>query len=414
MKILWLSHFVPYPPRGGALQRSHHLLRHTASRHQVTLLTLNQRARLPTEAQLQEAIQALERLGVALQVFPIPADRGGFRWISMAALGFFQTTPYDVNWLRSPRLAQAVASVLRREPFDVIHVDTIGLMPMLPESPPASVVLNHHNVESHMLFRRAEREESTWKKVYMRREAAKLAELERRAGQSVALNLVVSDLDGERLRSVAPAAPTCVIANGVDTAYFAPGQDPVGDGHHLVFAGSLGWYPNHDAMMFFLGEVWPELVARDPHFRFSLIGRSPRAEVCELAAADSRIAVTGEVPDVRPYAHQAGIYVCPIRDGGGTRLKILDALAMGKAMVATSMAVEGLEMIPGQHFLPANSPEEFVRYICELRDQPELRRRLGSEGRRLVESRFAWPIIGAELEAAYRSVARTPVREGST
>jgi sugar transferase (PEP-CTERM/EpsH1 system associated) len=406
MRVLWLSHFVPAPPIGGVRQRSHHLLRQAAARHEVHVVTLNQGAFCPTPAHVEEAVAMLRPLVSGIDVFPIPNDRRSWRWLPMTLGGVLRSTPYDVNWLRSGAVARHLRDLVARESFDCVHVDTIGLVQYLPALRDVPVVLNHHNVESQMAFRRAEREPGWMAKRYLAGDAAKLARLERSVCPRAAVNLVVSELDAERLREVAPDARTAVVANGVDVDYFRRSGGIEPDPRHLVFAGGMGWYPNREAMLWFVREIWPALVADDPTYRATIIGRGAPPEV-RTAAADARIEVPGFVDDVRPYIERAGIYVCPIRDGGGTRLKILDALAMGIPLVATGLAVEGLAMSEDVHFLRAETPEQYVAQIRRLCADPELRAQLGSAGRAHVERRFSWDAIGNALDAAYTS-ARTP------
>jgi glycosyltransferase involved in cell wall biosynthesis len=167
----------------------------------------------------------------------------------------------------------------------------------------------------------------------------------------------------------------------------------------LVFAGTLGWYPNRDAVEFLLGKIWPAL-SMNVERRLSLVGRDPPTSARAAAAKDSRIAVTGFVPDVRPYLHSASIYVCPIRVGGGTRLKVLDGLAMARPLVATAIAVEGLEMVDGKHYLRAETASEFIAQIHRLETDAELRQHIGAAGRRLVVDRYDWHAIGGKLDAA--------------
>ena len=403
MKVLWLSHFVPYPPQGGALQRSHHLVRRAAQVHDVEVFALNQRAVLPTPAKVAEAVQALNRLGVSTTVFPIPADQSRLRWAAMAARGAFRSTPFDVNWLRSNPFRNEVAAACRR-PFDVIHVDTIGLIPYVPPAAFRKTILNHHNVESHMLSRRASQEGSWWRRRYISREAVKLARLEAEVCPAVALNLTVSSLDGERLQELAPKSRIFVVQNGVDVEYFTPARQAPADGHSLVFAGSMGWYPNVHAMSFFLEEVWPRLLAKDPQYRLTIVGHNPPQSLRVIAEKLPNVTVTGTVADVRPYLEESAVYVCPILDGGGTRLKVLDALSMKRALVATKLAVEGLELVPGRHFLAAETPAEFVDSILSLREDPSKREALGDAGREFVEAKYSWSLIAGHLSDAYRLV----------
>lgn len=405
MRVLWLSHFIPAPPASGALQRSHGLLCEAARRHEVHLVALNQRALLPDEDARQAAL-AMLACCARTDVFAIPAERSRARRLVTTAVGYLRPEPYDVLWLASGPFRARVRALLRQGSWDLVHVDTLGLLPALPARPPCPVVLNHHNVESFMTQRRALRERRWWARAYLQRDADKLTAFERRWCPRVAVNTVVSELDAERLCRVTDDCEAVVVPNGVDTAHFrarAPG-DPA----HVLFTGSLGWYPNHRAARYLLDEVWPRLTGDGEAWWLSLVGRGPTPDL-RAAAADPRVDVPGAVPDMRPYLERAGIYVCPIRDGGGTRLKVLDALAMERALVATDLAVEGLGLVPGIHYLPAETPDDFARQIRRLRGDPALMRKLGAAGRAVIDARFAWPVIGRQLETAYR-VAATPQR----
>jgi glycosyltransferase involved in cell wall biosynthesis len=405
MRILWLSHFLPYPPKGGLLQRSHYLLREAARRHPVTLVALNQRGLLSTSDAVEDAVAALRPLVEDLAWFEIPADRSRLRWGLTAAASYFRRDPFDINWLESRAMRQYLTRRIARERFDLVHVDTLGLLPYADRQPQIPIVLNHHNIESQMMTRRQERESSVLRRKYFRREAKKLSRLERTACPAVAANLVVSSLDADRLRLVAPRATIHVVPNGVDTEYFRPGGSAVIRPGSLIFVGGMNWYPNRDAVLYFLREVWPLLRDEPGERTLTVVGQNPPAELL-AATDDSRIRAPGFVDDVRPYLEQADVYVCPIRDGGGTRLKILDALAMAKPLVATAVAVEGLGLTEDFHYLRAESPHDYVRQIRKLEGDPDLRRHLGVAGRGLVEARYRWPAVGEELEAAYASTVQ--------
>lgn len=402
MNVLWLSHFLPYPPKGGAFQRSHYLLREAASRHRVSLVALNQRAVLTTPEAVAESTGVLEGIVAELAWFENPADRSPLRRGLTAALSYFQSMPYDVNWLRSAAMRRHLRALAGRERFDLIHVDTLGLLPYAAEVPRVPVVLNHHNVESQLMERRAERELQSLKRHYFRRETRKLNRMEREACAEVAVNLVVSELDAERLSSVSPEARIRVVSNGVDTQYFQPDPRAVRRPRSMVFAGGMNWYPNRDAVVFFLTEIWPLLVADDASRSVTIVGRDPPAALLE-GTRDARVRAPGFVDDVRPWIDEAAVYICPMRDGGGTRLKVLDALAMAKPIVATGLAVEGLDLIEGAHYLRAESPAEFVAQIRRLETNALLAARIGSAGRTWVEERYAWSVVGLALEASYQS-----------
>jgi len=228
----------------------------------------------------------------------------------------------------------------------------------------------------------------------------------------VQMNLCVSELDRERLIEVAGDVPVEVVENGVDVDYFRPGPAPEGGARGLIFAGGMGWYPNRDAVHVLIRDIWPVLVAGNPEQRLSVIGRSPSAELEAAAAADPRIRALGFVDDVRPHLDAAAIYVCPIQTGGGTRLKILDALAMAKPLVATRMAVEGLGLVPERHYLEAETPKDYLRQISRLEADPALARELGRAGRAEVEARYAWEVVGRNLRRAFERATAEPARAG--
>lgn len=404
LRVLWLSHFVPYPPTGGNLQRSYHLVREAAQRHEVHVVALNQRAVLPSPERVHAAIEQLSRFCSGVDVFPNRWDRSSIHRFGLAAWSFVHPAPYDENSLRSRAMAAHLASIARTGRFDLVHVDTVGLAPYTALVPGVPVVLNHHNVESQLVRRRAEREPHLVRRLYFHREAGKLQRLERRACPRAAVNLTVSELDATRLVEVAPAARTSVIENGVDIEYFSPGRRTETDRGGLVFAGTLSWYPNHEAIRYFLSHIWPALSTDDPRRRVTFVGRDPPSDLL-AAARDGRIRVTGRVDDVRPYFEEASIYICPIRDGGGTRLKILDALAMAKPLVATELAVEGLPLIDGEHYLRAETPEQFVAQIRRLETDASLRRTMGQRGRAFVAARYSWQVIGQKLDSVYQRAA---------
>jgi glycosyltransferase involved in cell wall biosynthesis len=287
--------------------------------------------------------------------------------------------------------------------FDLIHADTLGMLPYTRPFAGIPIALNHHNIESHMLVRRSAREPNPAKRFYLRNEARKLRLFEKRYCPYVSINLVVSPLDVERLREIVGDAAVHVVDNGVDVEYFHPTPSPQNARRSLVFAGGMSWYANREAVHFLVRELWPKLVERDPKWELWIVGADPPPLV-RAAAEDPRVDVPGFVDDVRPYLDRAQIYVCPIFDGGGTRLKILDALAMAKPLVATGLAVEGFGLEEERHYLRAETPAEFVTQIQRLDKEPELRARLAGLGRSFVESRFSWPVIGSKLEDAYASI----------
>ena len=259
--------------------------------------------------------------------------------------------------------AEACSSPCR---FDVVHFDTIGLAGYREEVGSLPKILNHHNMESHLLRRRVEFESHPLKRFYYAREAEKLERFQQRVCPEFNVHFTVSEVDRERLLELVPGLRAEVIANGVDVDYFRPSGEAQTPGN-LVMASGMNWFPNRDAVLYMCDEIWPRLCARMPALTWTVVGSSPPQRLLDLAANDSRITVTGFVDDVRPYLDRAEIYLCPMRDGGGTRLKILDALSMSKPIVSTTMGCEGIDITPGLDVLLADTPDEFVEQVARLR-----------------------------------------------
>jgi glycosyltransferase involved in cell wall biosynthesis len=268
------------------------------------------------------------------------------------------------------------------------------------------LVLNHHNIESQMMARRAQLERSWPLRLLLRLQARRLESLETRSAPRFRSHLTVSELDSERLRAHVPVARTAVIPNGVDLEFFGllPAERQVVP-RSIVFAGGLTWYPNRTAVEWLLAEILPRLRARYPDASVTIIGRDPPAGLVEAAKRDPGLTFTGFVDDIRPHIARSAVYACPIFDGGGTRLKILDTLSQGIPLVATTMAVEGVGIEPGRHALLADDADGFAAAVGRLFDEPALGRRLALAGRELVERNFGWEAIGRRLRAVYADAA---------
>lgn len=405
MKVLWFSHLVPYPETGlGVLQRSYHLVRELARAHEVYLLAFVQRNIIEellgdVDAGLQQAREHLNRYCAQVEFLSIPSEgsRLGRTWLAARALAGGH--PYTIRWLRSGEARRMAGNWNASTDFDIVHLDTLSLAPYRDIFTRGARSLDHHNIESDMMLRRALIEKHPLKRCYFWQEGRRLQRYERRVCPQFDLNITCSSLDTERLEAVAPGAAATEVPNGVDTEYFRPGNEPERP-FSLVFAGNLSWYPNAAAMLFFADKVWPSLKKALPQLTMDVIGANPPPRLAALAARDRDFRVHGFVPDVRPFVTRAALYVCPIMDGGGTKLKILDALAMGKAIVAHPIACEGIGVRDGQDVIFAREPEEFVRSIARLLASPESRARLSGHARALAESSYSYAVIGRKLVSA--------------
>lgn len=410
LKILWLSHVVPYPPRGfGVLQRSHHLVREVARYHDVYLLSFIQKGLLAAtfpsvESGLLEARRVLSEFCAHVDFVPIPSEERAYGKLWLALSSLMQRDPSSINWLKSSAMSSTIMQQMRQTNFDLVHFDTISLAPYLRHAAGCATVLDHHSIESHMMLRRAAKEPNPIKKLYFRQEGIRLQSYEKRVCAKFDANITCSTLDSDRLREIIPSGSLIdEIPNGVDIQYFQPSVRPV-DPNSMIFVGSLNWYPNRDAMVYFAEQIWPAIKQRVPQAKMDVVGANPPKQVLALAERDKDFRVHGFVDDVRPYIEKAAVYVCPIRDGGGTRLKILDALAMGKAMVAHPIACEGIEVTDNKDILLATDPAGYVTHLERLfRDAP-YRDTIGSAGRDLIVNKYSYTAIGNKLACLYNSI----------
>lgn len=405
MNLLWISQNIPYPPKTGVLQRNYNLLREASKLADVYLLAVFKRDILPGEYNLEEAKHELGKLCRRIEVvhLPIESSRSLLYWKALASL--ITKDPLSVNWVKSGVMRDKLQQIMREASIDVVHFDTISLATYRNDVGAIPKILNHHNIESHLLKRRTQFEANPLKRLYYALEGEKLERYEKATCAEFDTNFTVSELDKQRLLGLVPGTRGDVIANGVDVEYFKPDEKPTTAGN-LLMASGMNWFPNRDAVLYMCTEIWPLLCARMPGLSWTVVGASPPQEVIELSNVDQRVCVTGFVDDVRPYLNQAEIYLCPMRDGGGTRVKILDALAMGKAIVSTSMGCEGIDVTPEKNVLIADSPQEFVRQIERLHNDPLLRHTLGQEARKFVVDHYSWPVIGKTLSDVYQRLVK--------
>lgn len=403
MNVLFLSQIVPYPPHGGVLQRGYNLLRELGARARVHLLAFVHNDILKTPGEVEDSRRALREFCTDVEFFPLWAKQSSPHKAAAFGVSLLSAQPFGAIAHRSAAFHAAVDRAIRADRYDVVHADTVALEQFVPAPSglDAATVLTHHNIESLLMARRAAVETRAVAKAYLQREAAKLRAHEAAASPRFDVNVLVSREDEVALRDRVPGLRTTVVPNGVDTTYFA--ADASDETATLIYTGGMGMFANLDAITYFLADIWPRIKERHSSVRFVIVGRSPTKAVLDYAAQDARVVVTGFVDDIRPLVRQAAVYVVPLRVGGGTRLKVLDAMAMSKALVSTSVGCEGLAVQPGAHLDVADTPEAFAAATLRLLQDPARRRALGDAARRLVQQQYAWPAIGGQLMDAYQT-----------
>lgn len=409
MKILWLAHAVPYPPSAGFLLRSYNLLRELARRHEVDLVAFVQESWITTtfpslQAGLEESRRALGEFCRTVTFLPIESlgSRWGKQLTGLRAL--FSGSTYTTSWLVGDAARQTIRDTVRRRSFDLVHFDTIGLAPYRELAANLPATLTHHNIESHMMLRRAENASHPLARAYFRLEGRRLREFERRTAARFTSHITCSDLDSKRLLEVAPEAKATVVPNGVDCEFFAPQSRGIRP-NSVVFVGTMNWYPNVQAMSYFLREIWPALKIRVPEATLDIAGSNPPESIIQLARSLPNVSVHGYLPDIRPLVDSASVFACPILDGGGTKLKILDAFAMRKCVVAHPIACEGIEVTAGKNVILASTTDEFVHEIASLFGDEARREAVASAARTLVESKYSYRELGRKFNSTLEEAA---------
>ena len=408
MRVCWMKAggFVPLD-YGGRI-RSFQMVKELASRHPVTVLTFYPEIANDAHPQLESLFDEL-----VLVPLKLPEARTYGEFFDYAR-HFAAPHPYSMEKYYRPELRRAVADLLRRKSFDVIVCDFIYPAGVLEWSSKTPIVLFTHNIEAEVWERQYKLATNPlWKYVFWR-EFRGLTRAERRYAALAAHVLAVSESNRQFFSTYAGGTENVtLIPTGVDTDYFRPALDEQRNGH-LVFTGSMDWVPNDDAMQWFYRDILPRVRASVPEVETWVVGRNPSGKLRSMAADDERTHITDRVDDVRPYMNRGEVFILPMRTGSGTRLKVFEAMAAGKAIVSTPIGAEGLPVKNNENIMLASTAEEFASSVVHLLQDAALRSRLGQNARQLTEAGFSWKAATDRLEEALeRVVSRSGLREVS-
>jgi sugar transferase (PEP-CTERM/EpsH1 system associated) len=414
MRILWLKSDLLLPLDKGGKLRTWHLMRHLARQHEITYLSF------ADPDQPRADIDGMREVAARVETIPrSDPPKGSARFYADAAMHLVDPLPYAVGKYRSRAFARKFDELVASERFDLIVCDFLFPAVNLPQRLPCPSVMFTHNVESEIWRRHAETKSGLLSRAAYQLQYRRMLRYERRALARFDGILAVSDADRDTFARLYPGAirqPVHVVPTGVDTSFFAPSPSRP-DARGLVFTGSMDWLPNEDAMLYFCRDILPLVRTQEPEVTLSIVGRAPTPAVQRLGAG-AGVTVTGRVDDVRPYMRDAAVYIVPLRIGGGTRLKIFEAMAMSKAVVSTTVGAEGLPVADNVDAVLADEPAAFAQRIVELlRDVPR-RHSIETAARALVVERYDWSAVAGELDEALVRFARRraqdePRRESS-
>jgi polysaccharide biosynthesis protein PslH len=397
MNILLFTPLLPWPPHDGMRIRISETLRYLSRKHRLTLLTSVSHDR------------ELENLGALSQVCEriVTTTRTHEIWrvLPRLARGLLHRIPLFPSQYYERNLARQLHHLSSSENFDIIHIESTALAPYLTDISAhsrAKKILATHNIDS-IKFQR-EKQFASWDRrgLGVMVDNLYFESWEKRVICQFDGVTVVSNLEKTWIESNAPQTPVELVPNGVDTRFFHP-MPSLRPEQSIVFTGLMDYPPNIDAVVWFSDHILPALQAQVPGIRFKIVGSRPHPKVVELGNR-SGIEVTGEVPDIRPYLAEASALVVPLRSGAGTRLKILQALAMERPVISTSVGAEGLDVTPGGNILIADTVDQFVHHVRGL---PETSARLGKAAGELVRNKYDWQICLGGFENLYQRLTCT-------
>ncbi len=405
-RLLVISPTFPYPLISGGKQRIYYVLRELSRNHEITLLTLAEEGEDNPEA--HAALSFLHRL-VAVpisqkryrQVFRLLANVP--RWI----LGM----PAEALVKRSPKLVRTLHRLLAEGSFDVVQVEFSQFIPLIRLCTRRNLptILVAHDI-SFVSQRRKAEVRSGFMRLFWAHEASAMERLEIKGWQQARRVVAMSQVDRRHILERVRTAEVNVVPNGVDTKALKP--LPEAPEPTLVYVGWMRHLPNRDAVSWFVREIWPEIRARNGAVRFVIVGQGLGGSLLQEISEDNRIDCLGFVSDIANLVGNAWVSVVPIRIGSGSRLKILEAMALGTPIVSTHVGCEGIEAQQGEHLLTADHPQGFAQAVLDLLSAPNRRAGLAIRARRLVESTYSWDRIGllagSSVSAACHPARRRP------
>lgn len=400
MNILFLSTRSPYPLISGHSLRTYHILKSAALKHNVWLVTFIQ-----LEDELRKKhLDHLQTFCKGVFPFRIPVDTSKLKLITSLFINLFSINPFVTQKYNASMFREKIKELISENNIDLVHVDMLPLAVYLNEFGNFKKVLVNHNVESIRLYRWFKTESNFIKKYFLGLQWLKLKAFERAVIEKFDACVVVSEVDQQLLKEIGVTNKLFIVPNGTDTNFFKPSEKKTVD-NSIIWIGHMDVHTNKDAVLYFWQDIWPVLQKKHPQSQMVFVGTSPPKEIKEAAQKDDSVTVTGFVDDIRPYLADASVVVVPIRIGSGTRLKILDAMACGKAIVSTTIGCEGLDVSDGENIAIADGPEEFALRTIDLLKNIKMRNEMEKNARKLALT-YDWEVIGESQQAVYDGVIR--------
>jgi glycosyltransferase involved in cell wall biosynthesis len=402
LNIVVVDEELPYPPNSGKRIRTLNLLNGLARHHNIIYLChRNGDASEVAPAEAYFAERGIHTIVVDRAVQP----KAGLRFYCRLLANLLSPLPYSVQSHTSENMQQAARQLAATNPVDLWLCEWTPYAANILRQVRQPVVVMAHNVESLIWERLWQNEANRIKRWYIKRQFAKYEFFERSVFSQVALTIAVSDKDADLARTQYAARRVAVVENGVDLDYFAPTLQPR-DPYDILFLGSLDWRANLDAVVFLLDEIFPRVLASEPTAHLSIVGRRPPKWLIERVGALDYARIEPDVPDVRPYLNRCGALAVPLRVGGGSRLKILEAAACLCPVVSTPVGAEGLNFAPDVHYLQAGTADAIADALLQTIRHSNRVAEMATSARDVVVQQYGWPALSRKLNEALQGVCR--------
>ena len=401
MRILFLCLRCPYPPQRGDRIRSYHFIKQLSRRHEITLVFF---------AESDSDIEAVRHLQPFCERVEWVRFRPNFAKLN-TAIHCLSRTPLQVHYWYSPQMQRKINELLAENTFELIHAQLFRMGQYVINTQGIVKVLDLCDSLALNLSRRAELD-CTPKRFLVKLEEKRVRQYEIDIMEAFDWGTVVASFDRDYLLKQDNNLKLSVVPMGVDLKYFHPNPDVPSDSNglqssdstkNLLFTGTMNYFPNSDAVIYFCEEIYPLIQKQHPDVNFYIVGNHPTEQVQRLAE-NRGVTVTGYVPDIRPYFQKASVFVAPLRAGSGIQTKNLEAMAMGTPVVTTSIGAMGLEAEVGKELLTADTPQDFAGCVIDLIENPEKQQNFGHAGRKRVEASYDWGVLVEKLEQVYAEI----------
>ena len=404
MHILWLKTELLHPVDKGGKIRTYQMLKELKRDHEITYLTLDDGSADPDARE-----KATEYCHEVISIPHHTSAKFSPAFYSELASNLVSSLPYAIKKYQSAPMREQIVQLAASRGFEVVVCDFLAPAVNVPENLQIPTVLFQHNVEAMIWKRHYEVQTNPLKRAYLRNQWHKMRAFERESCRRFDTVVTVSREDREMIGREYGAENVYDVPTGVDVEFFQPSGDVAPEANNLVFTGSMDWLPNEDAIRYFTEQIMPLIRQKISDVTLTVVGRNPYPALLELSKRDPSVVVTGRVDDVRPFIEKAAAYVVPLRVGGGTRLKIFEAMAMEKAVVSTSIGAEGLPVRNDEELILSDTPEAFAGSVVSLLQDPEIARRLGQRAAARVRETFGW----RQVAENFASICEHSVNKGA-